>query len=54
MKPDTPKPEQNAGEAARKPYVKPELREFGDVAELTRTNDAAGANDGGMALMTKT
>ena len=54
MKPNTPKPEQNPGEAAGKTYVKPELKEFGNVAELTRTLDDIGANDGGMALMTKT
>jgi hypothetical protein len=40
--------------APKKAYVKPELKEFGDVAELTRTLNPDGANDGGMSLMTKT
>ena len=54
MKPRAPESEPKAGETGGKPYVRPELREFGDVAELTRTNDAVGMTDGGMALMTKT
>ena len=51
MNPKRPDPEKDSDP---KPYVKPELKEFGDVAELTRTVDNVGANDGGMALMTKT
>jgi hypothetical protein len=41
-------------DSAPKPYVKPELKEFGDVAALTQAVSTAGANDGGMSLMTKT
>ena len=54
MKPKTPESEPSTGKAGDKPYVKPELKEFGDVAELTRTVDATGLNDGGMSAMTKT
>lgn len=47
-------PSDKKGAARKAPYVKPELKEFGRVAALTKTNDAVGANDGGMAAMTKT
>ena len=54
MKPKAPEPEPKAGDTGGKRYVRPELREFGDVTDLTRTNDAIGGNDGGKAAMTKT
>lgn len=50
MKPKTPEPEKHV----RKPYAKPEVKEFGKVSELTRAVNPAGANDGGKAVMTKT
>lgn len=54
MKPKTPESEPSKGETGGKAYVKPELKEFGDVAELTRAVNVTGANDGGKAAMTKT
>jgi hypothetical protein len=54
MKPKTPESEPSKGPTGDKAYVKPELKEFGDVAELTRALTVTGANDGGKSTMTKT
>lgn len=54
MKPNTPESEPSKGKAGDQAYVKPELKEFGDVADLTRAINPTGANDGGKAAMTKT
>jgi hypothetical protein len=40
--------------AARKPYVAPTLRVYGDIAELTRVVGIAGNLDGGTANHKKT
>jgi hypothetical protein len=50
MKPNPPEPKKST----RKPYTKPQVKEFGRVAELTRAVSTSGLNDGGMSLMTKT
>jgi len=40
--------------AERRPYEKPELREYGRLADLTRaTNPVGSMGDGGMAGLTK-
>ena len=39
---------------ARKPYVPPTLREYGDIAELTRVVAVTGNLDGGTANHKKT
>jgi hypothetical protein len=39
---------------ARKPYVPPSLRVYGDIAELTRTFSNIGNTDGGSGNMKKT
>jgi hypothetical protein len=44
----------SADAPARKPYVPPALRVYGDVAELTRIVATTGNLDGGSANMKKT
>jgi hypothetical protein len=49
MKPqDTPIPEDRTDEKpARKPYQKPELHVYGDLAEITKGVMGSSSNDGG-------
>ena len=49
MKPqDTPVPEDRSDEKpARKPYQKPELQVYGDLAEITKAAMGSNAMDGG-------
>jgi hypothetical protein len=44
----------SAENSARKPYVPPVLRVYGDVAELTRINSNIGNTDGGTGSKKKT
>ena len=38
----------------KKPYHPPQLEEYGDIREVTRSVDSAGANDGGHGAMSRT
>lgn len=40
--------ESQKSEAAKKPYDTPRLLVYGDIREITQSNDMAGAPDGGM------
>jgi hypothetical protein len=45
---DSRKPE--PGTEVRKPYVAPELKEFGTIAELTATNSPTGPKNDGATM----